>query len=354
MISYLILLFIVFAIGYLARQFGSAGVQKLSLFVIGFILVLFAGFRNRSVGTDTGNYVGWLDRINSVDDVLTSSSEIGFAFIVFISSVLSDNYFLLLTIIAIIFVTCYIITINRLVCRYETAIFIFITLGSYTFFFNGARQGLATAICFLALPFLLQRQLFPYALLVLLATLFHKTAIVALPLYYLASVRVGWKQVLAVLVSSIAMAISISAFAQLAAIVIDEKFATYGQAGEGGGEVKVLFLVVQAILFLLFRRQVGEASPYYARLLNIYLIGLIPAIASVIASVNPSGILRLTSYFTHAAILLWPMIFASFQARNNRVIATAGFLLLTLTFFVLTTSTFSNLIPYRINTELFG
>ncbi len=352
MIPYLALLFVVVVSAHLGRRYGTLGVQRLVLSTCGLFLVLFAGMRDRVVGTDTGNYVSWIDEVTTFESVWSFHVEKGFTFIVFLSSQLSEEYFVLLSLIAIICVTCYLSTIVRLVPKYETAIFLFITLGSYTFFFNGARQGMAAAFCFLALPFLLQRKVVPYIFLVLFATLFHKTAIVALPLYYLASDRVGWKQVIAVLASAVIMAVSISAFAQLAASFIDEKFATYGQAGEGGGGVKASFLVGQAVLFMLFRRQVGDAGPYYSRLLNIYLIGLIPAIASVIGSVNPSGILRLTTYFDHTAILLWPLVFSSFVTKQNRAIASVGFLIVTLIFFVMTTISFSNLTPYLLNSEL--
>lgn len=353
MIPYLILLTFVTITAYFGRHYGSIGLQRFTLVFSALMLILFAGLRNHSIGTDTGNYIGWLKVVTSLDSVWSFPIEKGFVFLVLIASQLSDNYAVLLGIIALICVTCYLLTIARLISRYETALFLFITLGSYTFFFNGARQGIAVAICFLALRFLLERKAIPYILLVLFATLFHKTAIIVLPLYYLASNQVGWKQIIAVILSSIMIAISISIFAQFAASFIDEKYATYGQESDGGGLVNTLFLLAQATVFLLFQRQVGTTNLYYPRLLNIYLIGLIPAIASVIGSVNPSGILRLTTYFSHTAILLWPMIFSSFQTRGNRAIASTGFLLFTLAFFILTTITFSNLTPYRLNTELF-
>lgn len=353
MTPYLILLAFVTVTAYFGRCYGSLGIQRFTLALSGLMLILFAGLRNRSVGTDTGNYIGWLKVITSLDSVWSFPVEKGFTFLVLIASQLSNNYAILLTFIALICVICYLLTIIHLIPRYETALFLFITLGSYTFFFNGARQGIAVAICFLALRFLLERKAMSYMLLVLLATFFHKTAIIALPLYYLASNQVGWKQIIAVIFCSAIMAISISMFSQLAASFIDEKYATYGQEGEGGGLIKTLFLLGQATLFLFFLRQASTTNSYYPRLLNIYLIGLIPAIASMISSVNPSGILRLTTYFSHTAILLWPMIFSSFQIRGNRVIVSICFLLLTLAFFILTTITFSDLTPYRLNTEFF-
>ena len=102
-----------------------------------------------------------------------------------------------------------------------------------------------------------------------------------------------------------------------------------------------------------FKKQVGHNNIFYGRLLNIYLIGLVPALASVIGSVNPSGVLRLSIYFSHTSILLWPMVFMSFRRLENRVIVTGSFFIIAVVYFILTTSTFSSLTPYQLNSEIF-
>src|SRR5690606_23390964 len=146
---------------------------------------------------------------------------------------------------------------------------------------------------------------------------------------------------------------TLSSFAQLAAILIDEKYAVYGQPEEGGGKVQVAFLLGQALLLLYFKKQVGHKNIVYGRLLNMYLIGLVPALASVISSVNPSGVLRLTIYFSHTSILLWPMVFMSFRRIENRALVVVSFFIIAVAYFVLTTSTFSKLTPYQLNSEIF-
>src|SRR5690606_4484492 len=92
-----------------------------------------------------------------------------------------------------------------------------------------------------------------------------------------------------------------------------------------------------------------DADDRYSRLLNIYLAGLVPALASTISSVDPSGLLRLHMYFSSVAILLWPMAFRQFRTPTLRIVLAACVATVTLIFFVLTTSTFSDLIPYRLS-----
>lgn len=352
MIPYLVVLILAVVITHLGRRYCSKASERLILLFVGLLLVFFAGFRSRSVGTDTGTYIAMLESVTSLEEALTYHVELGYSLLILASSSLSSGYAVMLTMIAMIVVFSYLFTLVRFTERYETALFLFITLGSYTFFFNGARQGIAAAICFLALPLLLERKALYYFLLIGLATFFHKTALLAIPLYFLARSRVGWRELLFVLVGAGVMAFFLSIFAQLAAGLIDERYASYGQEGEGGGHVKVAFLFGQGVIFLLLRKDVSDPKGYYAKLLSIYLIGLVPAIASVIGSVNPSGILRLSAYFEHTAILLWPMVFISFKNEWTRAIISIAFLLVAVAYFILTTTGFSDLTPYRINPGL--
>ena len=353
MTPYLALLFCAATAGTLGRHYGGDGVKRLNLLFVAGLLIFFAGFRHRAVGTDTGTYVSWLTRVTSFEEALEFQTEIGYNLLIWFSSSLSDSYALLLVVIGVLVVGCYLTTIASLVKNYEFAIFVFISLGVYTFFFNAARQGIAVALCFAALPWLLKREAIPYFLLIAVAVLFHKTAIIAAPLYFVARPNVGLKDIVMVVLGTAIVAASISSLAQLVASFLDDRFASYGEEGSGGGHVQVAFLAVQGMLLLLFKGQVKEHRDWYNRLLNIYLLGLIPAFASIVASVNPSGILRLTAYFSHASIVLWPMVLLSYSRVRNRTIFLLGFLVCAVVYYVLTTSNFSGLYPYRLNSSLF-
>lgn len=50
--------------------------------------------------------------------------------------------------------------------------------------------------------------------------------------------------------AGVLLSFTLSSFTQLAAILIDEKYAVYGQPKEVGGKVQVAFLLGQALLLL--------------------------------------------------------------------------------------------------------
>jgi hypothetical protein len=352
MLPYIALLAFVTVITYLGRRSGQRLARRISLVVVGCSLVLFAGLRDRFIGTDTGTYIRHFHASESID-IVKEREDWGYYLLSWFSRTLSESYAVLLLLIALVVVVCYMTTIIRVVRRYETAIYLFVALSVYTFFFNGARQGIAAAICFLAIPFLLERKLWPYLALVAVAATFHRTALIALPLYWIASAQVGWKRLAALGVATVLTIVFLSVFVGFAANLLSDKYAQYAVVGDGGGEVWVSYLVGQGALLYWFKSIVPDRRDWYARLLNIYLVGLVPAVASIVSSVDPSGILRLHLYFSPVAILMWPMVFERFGTTPLRGLLGLGFGGVTFAFFFLTTSTFSGLAPYRLNTSIF-
>ncbi|MDN7131513.1 EpsG family protein [Halomonas sp. MC140] len=352
MILYLLLLVFITVNSYLWRLVGGRGARRLSLFFTGGALVLFAGLRDRRVGTDTGTYIRHFYESNTFDIVL-ERQDTGYYLLSWFARTLSDSYSVLLLLIAVIVVGCYMTTITRVVKRYETALYLFVALGAYTFFFNGARQGIAASICFLAIPFLLERRMWPYIALVVVAAMFHRTALIALPLFWIASPQVRWQRLLILGVATVVIVAFLGIFVGYATALLSDKFATYAEVGEGGGEFTVAFLVGQGVLLYFFKHLVPDPDGWYGRLLNIYLVGLVPALASTLSGVNPSGVLRLHLYFSSMAILLWPMVFHQFGTTATRMLLAMGLLSITLIFFIMTTSSFSNLSPYYFNTSIF-
>lgn len=349
MIPYLALLFVVTGLAFVGKRSGNAA-RPLYIGMILLVLTLFAGLRDVSIGTDTGTYLRKFAIIYSVDDIWRTT-EIGFNALMVLCAEISTSYALFLTAIAMIVVYCYVAGILRMTKHYDIALFLFITLGAYTFFFNTARQGIALSLCFLALPWLLNRRPLPYVLTVGVAALFHHTALVALPLYAFAQPRVSWRQLAFIGIGVVMMVAFLTAFVQLAVDLLADKYASYAQEAEGGGVVMTTFLVAQGLLLFFAGKQMDNPDERYARLLNIYLIGLVPAIAAAISSINPSGLLRLHFYFSHTALLLWPIFISRSRDGLLRNLLLLALAVLAITFFVLTTVTFSNLAPYRLNPE---
>lgn len=352
MTPYVLLLLLVVLATYMGRRSGRRAGRFLGIAVACVLLIIFAGMRDYRVGTDTGNYVYNFAQVGSFESALSRGMEVGYATLMWLAKSISDSYASVLLLIAAIVVPLYVTTIVRLVKRYETGIYLFIVLGVYTFAFNGARQAIAAAICFSAIPFILDRRFLPYAAAVGFAMLFHKTALVALPLYFLATPRLRVTRLAGLLAAIAFLVVFLRVFVGLAAELLDDRYAAYAAEGEGGGMVMGAFLLSQGALLFWLRRFIRTDREVYIRLLNIYLVGLVPVFVSMFSSINPSGLLRLHIYFTAVVVVLWPMVFRHVHGTQQRAVLGFAFMIFTMAFFMMTTMAFSGLVPYRLNTEL--
>lgn len=317
-------------------------------------MVFVAGLRNKSVGTDTGGYCQYFDKLQYLDDVVKigeETQEYGYWIMNWLVHFISDQYMTLFIVIALIVIGCY----QRMIIAYSANIvisfYVFITMGIYTFFFNGARQGIACAICALAIGPMMERNLIKYLGYILLACFFHKTAIIMVPVYFIFNKYNTLKS------NILYGIIGITGFLSLQAIVdlgteLDARYATYADAGEGGGNYIIAFSCLLTLFFLAFKKKVHVHRGQYNLFLNMLIFGTVLSLTSFVARINPSGILRLALYFNVSIIFLWAIVFENITNRGNKMIVSFVFFVGYLAFFQLTTEKFSNLVPYTFNPSL--
>lgn len=350
MLPYLLLLACVYGITVFGRRYGSPMLGRFALFVTTVALILFAGLRDVSVGTDTINYKRWFDASYDFSDIMRLETDLLFSVLIFLSKSISDSFSLFLILASAIAVVPYVLAIFRMVARYEVGIYLFITLGAYTFVFNGLRQAIAMAITFWAVRFILNKKFAPYAASVAFASFFHLTAVLALPLYLFASAKLRLSRLISILGGAVVLGALANSYLGSVVQLIDPRFAIYTTSAEGGGAVMTVFLVGQAVILTWLRRAIRYDKSKYNALLNIYLLSLVPALVSITASLNPSGVLRLHMYFSSMSIILWPMILEQVDKKNRGFLASI-FVLITLLFFIATTTSYSDLTPYMMNME---
>ena len=154
-------------------------------FTVAAVLIAVAGLRYR-VGTDYMAY--YRTRVTdwqTVWDYLIHFREPGIRLLSKISTMILDDGATLIFICSIIIIGIYSLMIYRYSPMYLVSVLIFLFLGDWTGSFNGIRQYLAAAVLFGGHRFILKRRCVPYLLTVLLATMFHKSAIVMILPYFL-------------------------------------------------------------------------------------------------------------------------------------------------------------------------
>ncbi len=156
------------------------------------VLSLLAGLRHQSVGIDTASYVELMSSLrNGLVWKISNIDEPGFLLLSYALVNISKGYTLMLTVFA--FIINY-FTIKRLYelrneISFTWAIVVFM-LQYYFTAFNTIRQWIAMAIVFYFSKFITKgkKGLFKFILAVLVATTFHKTALITIaliPVFYL-------------------------------------------------------------------------------------------------------------------------------------------------------------------------
>lgn len=158
-----------------------------------FVLLFALSACRVNVGNDYAKYVEFMHLIacNAYDYVPT---EIGFNLLVKVLYVLSgyENFLLVFAVFAFATLFLFLKAIYEQSDSFGCSFFLFMAFGFYFQTFNTVRYYLALAIALYSIKYVLKKEWGKFVLLVLLGSTFHKSLLVILPLYFLASL--SWKK----------------------------------------------------------------------------------------------------------------------------------------------------------------
>ena len=171
----------------MSRQQLLNGLCLTFIFVILFVLSAC----RLNVGNDYAKYVEFMHLVNCDAYVPT---EIGFNGIVKLLYAISgfENYLLVFAFFAFFTVLLFLVAMYKQADSFGFSFFLFMAFGYYFQSFNTVRYYLALAIALFAIPYVLRKEWLKLVFLIVLGATFHKSILVVLPLYYLASRN--WKK----------------------------------------------------------------------------------------------------------------------------------------------------------------
>ncbi|GEM_PF-365849 len=155
------------------------------LLLIVFIPVIILGFRY-GIGTDYFNYHDYYDRARSLGLASIMQTEPLFLLVSYLGSLIAQDYYGMLLIVAFLTMYLMVLGLNRFRDDFSLPMAMLVYLALlYGPSFNIIRQTLAVSVIMLAFRYLEKRRFYAYAITVLVATLFHTSAIICLPLYFI-------------------------------------------------------------------------------------------------------------------------------------------------------------------------
>ncbi len=175
------------------RRNGITRQQMLNGLSLSAIFLLLFGVSacRLNVGNDYAKYVEFMHLINCNAFVPT---EFGFNQVVKLLYGISgfENYLLVFAFFAFFTILIFLMAIYRQADSFPFSFFLFMALGYYFQSFNTVRYYLALAVALYSMKFVMRRQWGRFVVLVLLGSAFHKSLLVVIPLYFLASL--AWKK----------------------------------------------------------------------------------------------------------------------------------------------------------------
>lgn len=183
MLFYLAIFSVVTTIVYVYQKSVAKPASKKWLWLLAiFLLVLMASLRV-NVGTDYPNYVDLYYRISLG---FKTHFEPGFVFINQISRVLFNSPQGVFILSSALYVSCVFYAVKRQSKNLALSIILFCVLPFYLYSFNAVRQAVALGMVLVASWYVFRAKFWKYFLVVCVsAVLFHKTALLMVPMYFL-------------------------------------------------------------------------------------------------------------------------------------------------------------------------
>ncbi|MDR6878642.1 EpsG family protein [Bacillus sp. 3255] len=287
---------------------------------------LVAGLRN-NIG-DTVFYIHSYRITDFTWEAVKAEKDIGFGILQMILKSYTDNPQLLIFITALVTNVLIIYVFYKYSRLFELSVYVYITSGLYIVSMNGVRQFLASAIVFAATKYLFEGNWKKYFLIVAFASLFHGSALILIPVYFIVR-RKAWTSSTIVLLAMaviLIMGYSVLSDAFFTAIA-DTHYSEYQNFQEGGASlIRVAIGAVPLIFAYLGRNKLRELFPFGDYVVNMSLLNFV-----VMAIATQNWIFaRFTIYFGLYNVLLMSWVISLFVRREQKFMyyAILGFYLI--------------------------
>jgi transmembrane protein EpsG len=317
---------IVFIFSFFARYFAtpafatgtSAPVKPNRILVLGSLLSLVVVSGLRSNIGDTFFYMHAFELHDFTWDFINQEKDIGFGILQMVLKKYSSDPQILIFTTALITNVLIISVLSKYSRMFEIGTYVYITGGLFLVSMNGIRQVLAAAIIFTATKYLINGNWLMYFIIVLLASTFHQSALVLIPIYFLVRYKAWSKATTILLCFSIVIVIGFEQFSLLLFSAIEgTQYGNYSNFNEGGANViRVAVDAAPLLIAYLGREKLREIFPSSDYIVNMALIGFV----FMIISTQNWIFARFSIYFSLYQLILVSWIVKIFSEKEQRFV----------------------------------
>ena len=202
------------------------------------------------------------------------------------------------------------------------SMFLFIAMMHFVWMMNGMRQFIAVSILFAATGLLVERKFLKYLIVVLLASTIHITALIMIPVYFIAIAKPWGKVMWIALAATLATGLSLDRIAASWSFLLEdsayEGYLEVAASSAGSNLLRSVVAVAPPLLAMLCKRYTDQAREN--RILNVSIIMSVLSAVVYLCSSFSGGILvgRLPIYFDMYNLFLLPwLVRNAFTKRSH-------------------------------------
>ena len=201
----------------------------------------------------------------------------------------------------------------------ELQLYMYIASGYYLTTMNGLRQSLAATLLFICTPLIIKGKFKLYLLFILIISTIHASALIMIPIYFIAKQAPWSKKIWVMIMIAIMSALFYDIFIQLLnSFLSNTQYAYYKDFSEGGSSgIRAIVNLIPAILAYVKRNELKEKWPASNIFINISLINAIFVSFGMFNWIFN----RFSIYFQLYNFILLPYIIKNcFKGKEKRVI----------------------------------
>lgn len=309
------------------RRIKNLSIVYVSLAALVFIII--SGLRC-GIG-DTGMYMHSYRLMVQDPSSADFSRDAGFTALSFILSQISSNPQTLIFVVALITNGLNIAMFYKYKSYLELQLYLYMASGYFTVTMNGIRQCLAAALVFVCNKFIVNGDFKKYLIFVLLISLFHGSALIMIPIYFIVRQKAWSKNVVKLIFLACIGVIFYDSFSEvLFKALQNTQYGHYSEFQEGGSSIiRTIVNAVPVILAYIKRDELKEKWPESNIFVNMSLINVIFVAFGMMNWIFN----RFSLYFQLYNFILLPFIIKNcFKGKERRLIY-IGFLICYFIFF---------------------
>lgn len=265
MTVYFVVLFLCIVLAYAAEKKDLAHENSLSygtvdhspntrtLFILlALVLIIVSGLRY-NVGGDFWNYYDSGERnANAFFESLKTLDEPGFKFIYWLVRQVTTERIVPVFIFAAITMSLMLRVIYKHTDKLLMAVLLFLFIGCWHESFNAVRQCFAAAIVFSGYRFIQEKKFFLYAIIIVIAFLFHRSALLMILPYFVYHIRVSPKNILLLILGVLVVMYSYDRLFSISEWVLNERtLSSTEYANRSVNIFRTIVAVAPALYYLL-------------------------------------------------------------------------------------------------------